>query len=557
MYQWLLAAVGSLFAAARRSAPPPAPRKRPFRSAEPPLEEDPDQAQPKRRRSGSEPPGEASTSAEVNLPARAADKHWTISDNCITSTTTLGEEPPSTPYDPSSEIPTSPVLEKLQIDNMPFESDAYFDRVPLALSPVTIPQQSSNKNGKYYTEPTADDTLTPRPPINEQYEPKPSTSGIGKTGRPWRTVEEDVQREEKEKYKQLLKLLKDKYAKYRPTPKPTSCNVEIYTKETLVGTSYVEEQKCGGDAARLVTPKPDGSSSCHSLESGETSYCTTAEKEDKKRQEKQASTGCGDEISEEGSFELHLAPVQSGKPSAFDVEEKKFPRSERREDLPPLTEDMEREVMAALGEGKPDEIMSSAFKLRLTREDIQTLGNRRWLNDEVVNFYMNLLMERGKKDNYPRVYAFSTFFYPKLLSEGYRAVKRWTRNVNLFKQDIILVPIHLRSHWTLVVVDVRKKTITYFDSFGKKGDKICETVLQYLQEESWEKQNVKLSSSEWTLHSMESHEIPQQSNGSDCGVFMCKYADYVSRDKPITFTENNMPYFRKRMVWEIIHQQLL
>lgn len=31
MYQWLLAAVGSLFAAARRSAPPPAPRKRPFR----------------------------------------------------------------------------------------------------------------------------------------------------------------------------------------------------------------------------------------------------------------------------------------------------------------------------------------------------------------------------------------------------------------------------------------------------------------------------------------------------------------------------------------------
>lgn len=49
---------------------------------------------------------------------------------------------------------------------------------------------SSNKNGKYYTEPTADDTLTPRPPINEQYEPKPSTSGIGKTGRPWRTVEE-------------------------------------------------------------------------------------------------------------------------------------------------------------------------------------------------------------------------------------------------------------------------------------------------------------------------------------------------------------------------------
>lgn len=70
---------------------------------------------------------------------------------------------------------------------------------------------------------------------------------------------------------------------------------------------------------------------------------------------------------------------------------------------------------------------------------------------QVINFYMNLLMERGKKENYPSVYAFSTFFCHKLLSEGYTAVKRWTRNVNLFKHHIILVPIHLRSHWTLVV----------------------------------------------------------------------------------------------------------
>ncbi|XP_072200714.1 sentrin-specific protease 2 [Excalfactoria chinensis] len=557
MYQWLLAAVGSLFAAARRSAPTPAPRKRPVRSVQPPPQEDPDQALPKRRRPDLEPPGEASSSAEVNLPSRAPDDHWQISDNSITSTTTLGEEPPAAPYNPASEIPTSPVLEKLQIDNMPFESDAHFDRVTLALPPVAAPHLSSNRNGKYYSKPTADDTLTPRPPIKEHNEPKPSTSGIGKTGRPWRTVEEDVQREEKEKYKQLLKLLKDKYAKYRPIPKPTSCNVQAYSKEPFIAARYLEEQKCAGDAPPLVTLQTEDSSSRQSLENDETSYYTPAGKEDKKGQEKRASTGFGDENSEEASFELHLAPVLSRKPSVHDVEEKKFPGPEKREIFPPLTEAMEREIMAALGEGKSDEIMSSAFKLRITREDIQTLNDLRWLNDEVINFYMNLLVERGKNDDYPTVFAFSTFFYPKLLSEGYRAVRRWTRNMNLFNQDIILVPIHLRSHWTLVVVDVRKKTITYFDSFGKKGTKICETIFQYLQEESWEKQKVKLSSSEWTLHSMESHEIPQQSNGSDCGVFMCKYADYVSRDKPFTFTEKNMPYFRKRMVWEIIHQQLL
>lgn len=44
---------------------------------------------------------------------------------------------------------------------------------------------------------------------------------------------------------------------------------------------------------------------------------------------------------------------------------------------------MEREVIAAFGKGEPHEIMSSAFKLKVTREDIHTLKNLRWLNDEV------------------------------------------------------------------------------------------------------------------------------------------------------------------------------
>lgn len=44
---------------------------------------------------------------------------------------------------------------------------------------------------------------------------------------------------------------------------------------------------------------------------------------------------------------------------------------------------MEKEISNALGHGPPDEILSSAFKLRITRGDIQTLKNYHWLNDEV------------------------------------------------------------------------------------------------------------------------------------------------------------------------------
>lgn len=64
---------------------------------------------------------------------------------------------------------------------------------------------------------------------------------------------------------------------------------------------------------------------------------------------------------------------------------------------------------------------------------------------------MQLLVERSKKAGYPRLHAFNTFFYTKLLAGGYAGVRRWTRGTDLFKQDIILVPVHLRMHWALVV----------------------------------------------------------------------------------------------------------
>ncbi|KFP61492.1 Sentrin-specific protease 2, partial [Cariama cristata] len=419
-----------------------------------------------------------------------------------------------------------------------------------------------SRNDNHHIKPAPDGILTLRPPLKECTVPESMTSGVGKTRRFFCAAEEDVQRREKEKYKQLLELVKEKYPKSCRSPQPTSYhNVQAFSKEPATTESHLEEQKYG-DVYPCVTLRTDIELTFLSFQkTSPRRYCTPAENSHEQgRPVKQAIAGrqYGAETAEEMLFQLRLGAVLSRKSSALGVEEKKFPSSEKTvEHFSPLTEAMEREVIAALGKGEPDEIMSSAFKLKITRQDINTLRNLRWLNDEVINFYMNLLVERNKKEGYPSVHAFSTFFYPKLISGGYKAVRRWTTGVDLFKRDLILVPIHLRVHWALVVIDVRKKTIKYFDSTAQKGEAICEALFQYLQEESREKRNLDLTFSEWTLHSMKSHEIPQQLNGSDCGVFICKYADYISRDKPITFTQNHMPYFRRRMVWEIIHQQLL
>ena len=52
-------------------------------------------------------------------------------------------------------------------------------------------------------------------------------------------------------------------------------------------------------------------------------------------------------------------------------------------------------------------------------------------------------------------------------------------------------------------------------------------------------------------------DIPQQMNGSDCGMFTCKFAEYITRRAPINFSQEHMPYFRRRMIYEILTLQLM
>ena len=63
----------------------------------------------------------------------------------------------------------------------------------------------------------------------------------------------------------------------------------------------------------------------------------------------------------------------------------------------------------------------------------------------------------------------------------------------------------------------------------------------------------------WELESL-SGDIPQQDNSSDCGVFSCKFADYISLgyDEPskFNFKARNMPSFRKLICYYITKGEL-
>ncbi|KAJ1550328.1 hypothetical protein HK096_007552, partial [Nowakowskiella sp. JEL0078] len=87
--------------------------------------------------------------------------------------------------------------------------------------------------------------------------------------------------------------------------------------------------------------------------------------------------------------------------------------------FPPLTPEANKLVTNALK--RRSGVLIDKFNIEIRRSDIGTLEDGKWLNDEVINFYGNMIMERSNsnKEKYPHIHIFNTFFYSTLEKSGY------------------------------------------------------------------------------------------------------------------------------------------
>lgn len=133
-------------------------------------------------------------------------------------------------------------------------------------------------------------------------------------------------------------------------------------------------------------------------------------------------------------------------------------------------------------------------ELQIYLRDLNTLRFGEYLNDNVVNCYLEMIANKcnaqsegpKKAGHYNtstrlafnllsvvassfQVYAISSFFFGKLSkaepSEGdHERASRWFRNVDLFEYKILLVPICVERHWFLVLIDFQRRFLIYYNS---------------------------------------------------------------------------------------------
>lgn len=183
------------------------------------------------------------------------------------------------------------------------------------------------------------------------------------------------------------------------------------------------------------------------------------------------------------------------------------------------------------------------------------------LNDETINFYLEMLRERSKRNQSSacvlssqrdRIHFYSSFFYTKLTQGGaylHKNVARWSKmaKIDVSELDKIILPVHVgHNHWCCAIINIREKQLEYYDSLGGTNPTCLQYLRRYVEDEvrahrperlaalaidSWREINVKA--------------IPQQNNGSDCGVFTLKFADYASENRPFTFTYKSVQHTKR------------
>lgn len=228
----------------------------------------------------------------------------------------------------------------------------------------------------------------------------------------------------------------------------------------------------------------------------------------------------------------------------------------------PLSEEEEEEVHGVLNGGNRHQILvqHEPSNIYLSRAALQCLRPGAWLNDEVINVYMELLKERERREQkgYLKCHFFNSFFFNKLYKDAhsydFKAVRRWTTQrkigYSLLECDKIFVPIHKDIHWCLAVINVREKKLQYLDSLHGNDGNVLHALARYIKDEAKDKGAEDVDTGSWHLDCP--NDIPEQMNGCDCGMFMIKYADFLSRGNELKFTQDHMEYFRKRTVLELL-----
>ncbi len=310
------------------------------------------------------------------------------------------------------------------------------------------------------------------------------------------------------------------------------------------------------------------------------------EKEQKKKEEDEENSKKRKKSS--SSYPLpSFSPIISPFISEDTEEEGKNEGKEKKEEEPFIKTQFTTEENATINAAlnvESDVIVSVINNIEVFGRDLNRLRQGEWLNDTIVTAALSLLErdERVIPGKYwkvwiPNTHFFETLTKPRIAAQSsstastslqrregydYERVRRWPKT-DVFKLDKIIVPIHLTAHWALAVVNLRLKTIDYYDSLcgdARYGEYVQGILKRWIADEHRTKKGYSIPfQDELKLSPIRKKDVPQQDNPNDCGMFIIEYARYLARRETdeskgikFPFSQALIPSARKDLILQLI-----
>ncbi|XP_011043058.1 PREDICTED: probable ubiquitin-like-specific protease 2B isoform X7 [Populus euphratica] len=202
----------------------------------------------------------------------------------------------------------------------------------------------------------------------------------------------------------------------------------------------------------------------------------------------------------------------------------------------------------------------------ISKRDVELLQPETFINDTIIDFYIQYLKNKIQPDDRQRFHFFNSFFFRKLadLDKGpsnacegriaFQRVRKWTRKLNVFEKDYIFIPVNYSLHWSLIVIchpgevvhsredesgNSRKvPCILHMDSIRGSHKGLKNLIQSYLYEEWRERHNETVDDtlSKFLHLRFVALELPQQENLYDCGLFLLHYVELFLEEAPIDFS---------------------
>lgn len=218
---------------------------------------------------------------------------------------------------------------------------------------------------------------------------------------------------------------------------------------------------------------------------------------------------------------------------------------------------------------------NEANPIILYGHDLNCLRDGEYINDNIMNFYLKYFQHNGNtlsQEIVDKIYIYDALFSLHLLNQNYRrrrqyayqnlvvysfdslektyhsVLKKWTRDIDIFSKDFIIMPLVKDSHWFLIILcyigniineerslepsndsavsssTKNKPTIIVMDSLNLARQDISKAIFLYLSFELKEKRGLSIQIGSHLFRELYP-KVPQQQNTYDCGLFVLQYIE--------------------------------